>query len=148
MLQLGHWFPVSDGDSRALALMRRHYSFRDRRYIENGPNGRKFMGPGEHMVLLAVDGTALFAWRKEQFRRDGQDGVNCSVFRNEGHALSSDLVREACELAWRRWPGERLYTYVNPQKIRSTNPGYCFQRAGFIPCGISRGKLVILERLP
>jgi hypothetical protein len=42
----------------------------------------------------------------------GQRGVNCAVFRNESSVLSSELIREACGLAWTRWPGERLYTYV------------------------------------
>jgi hypothetical protein len=31
--------------------------------------------------------------------------VNCAVFRNEGPVLSSDLILEAEELAWGRWPG-------------------------------------------
>ena len=37
-------------------------------------------------------------------------------------------------LAWERWPGERLFTYVDPNKVRSFNPGYCFLRAGWDRC--------------
>jgi hypothetical protein len=92
---------------------------------------------------------ALFCWKRYAggVSRDGkQVGVVCSVFRNEGPVLSSLLIREASAHAWERWPGERLYTYVNPAAIRSTNPGYCFKQAGWRPAGTSAdGSLLILE---
>ena len=146
------WFAVSDGDARAYALMRRHYSFRDyrdgRRQDPSYPNRHLFCGPGEKMVLMTTDCMALFVWRKF-ISANGQDGINCAVFRNEGPYLSSSLILEAEELAWVRWPGERLYTYVNPTEIESTNPGFCFQAAGWRKCGITKvNKLVILEKLP
>jgi hypothetical protein len=138
------WLPVKDGDPRALAIMRRHYSWRNYR---DGRLRRLFVGPGEKMVLLTPGSDAVFVWRK--FISDsGQQGVNCAAFRNEGDVLSSDLVRQACELAWQRWPGQRLYTYVNPRKVKSSNPGCCFLKAGWRKCGASKGGLVILEKLP
>lgn len=101
------------------------------------------------MVLISTDGRALFVWRREQYRRDAQEGVNCTVFRNEGEQLSSRLIREAMELAWRRWPGERLFTFVNPRKVQSRNPGYCFLCAGWRRVGRTKEKrLLILEALP
>jgi hypothetical protein len=49
-------------------------------------------------------------------------------------------------IAWQRWPGERLYTYVNPRKVKSENPGYCFKVAGWTTCGTTKWrKLTILE---
>jgi hypothetical protein len=94
---------------------------------------------------MTPDSRAIFVWRRF-IPDDGQQGVNCAVFRNEGYpVLSSVLIREACELAWQRWPGERLYTYVNPRRIKSTNPGCCFKAAGWKRCGVSKGGLVILE---
>jgi len=99
-------------------------------------------------VLVTPDCDALFVWRKF-ISGDGQTGVNCAVFRNEGPIKSSVLIWEACRLAWQRWPGERLYTYVNPRKIRSTNPGCCFLKAGWRKCGITKkNKLLILECIP
>jgi hypothetical protein len=87
-------------------------------------------------------------WRKF-LSADGQQGVNCAVFRNEGAGLSSDLIRAADALADQRWPGERHYTYVNPRAVRSTNPGFCFLQAGWRRCGITKHrKLLILEREP
>lgn len=138
------WVPVPDGDDRARALYLRHYSARQ--YRDRRPR-RKFAGPGRYLVLLTPDGRALFIWRK--FRPlDRQEGVSCAVFHNEGPHRSSDLILQAEEYAWKRWPGERLYTYVNPRRVRSPNPGYCFLAAGWQRCGRTRGGLVVLEKLP
>ena len=125
--------------------MRRHYSAR---HYRDGRNPRLFVGPGEKMVLLTPSCDALFVWRRF-ISGDGQQGVNCAVFRNEGSFLSSDLVREAVDFAWQRWPRERLYTYVADRKIRSVNPGYCFKMAGWTVSGRNKdGRLTILELLP
>ena len=100
------------------------------------------------MVLLTLDCNALFIWRKF-ISLDDQCGVNCAVFRNEGDIISSELIKCACELAWQRWPGERLYTYVNDSKVKSPNPGYCFLCAGWRKCGRNKnGRLTILEVFP
>ena len=136
------WLKVRDGDPTVRLLFDRHYS---RRRYRDGRSPKLFVGPGQKMVLRTVDGLAMFAWRK--FIDDsGQQGVNCAAFRNESPLyLSSDLIRSAVDLAGGRWPGERMYTYVNAQLIRSTNPGYCFKRAGWTPAGVTKGGLVILE---
>ena len=100
------------------------------------------------MVLLTSDGLGLFVWRLTLIRRDGQLGIECSVFRNEGPLLSSDLILEAEELAWQRWPGQRLFTYIWPAKVKSVNSGYCFKCAGWRQCGRNKdGRLIILEKL-
>ena len=146
------WFGVKDGDPRAFALMRQHYSFQPykdgRRQNLNYRNRHLFVGPGGKMVLMTVDCQALFVWRKF-IDKSGQRGVNCAAFHNSGNELSSDLILEAEQLAWGRWPGERLYTYVNAKKIKSDNPGYCFKKAGWQKCGETKvNKLVILEKQP
>jgi hypothetical protein len=136
------WIEVRDGNLTALALFKRHYS----RYVyADGRDPVRFVGPGERMVLLTPCVRALFVWRK--FRSmDEQRGVNCAVFRNEGAGRSSDLIRAAMILAWSRWPAERLYTYVNPRKVRSANPGCCFVHAGWRRCGRTKARdLIVLE---
>ena len=138
------WIPVKDGDVRARGIFNRHYS---RHHYNDGRKPMLFVGPGEKLVLLNSDCTALFIWRK--FIEQGETepkGINCAVFRNESSDLSSELIEAACDVAWQRWPGERLYTYVNSKKIRSTNPGYCFIMAGWHRCGLTKGGLVVLER--
>ena len=82
-----HWLPVKDGDPRAAALYRRHYScyqYADNRRADPSNRNRfLIVGPGEKMVLMTVDCSALFVWRKF-IDKSGQAGVNCAVFRNEG----------------------------------------------------------------
>ena len=143
----GHWLASHRADPRAVSLYARHYSayrYRD------GRRRTRFVGPGESMILLTVNCDALFVWLHNTVERfDKQEGVNCTVFRNESSIRSSDLIREAVSLAWRRWPGKRLFTYVGDAKIRSSNPGYCFQMAGWRKCGRNAdGRLTILEILP
>jgi hypothetical protein len=99
-------------------------------------------------VLLTNDNKALFVWR-DFINDDGNEGINCAVFRNEGPRLSSDLLLEAERIAWQRWPGRRLYTYVSAAAVQSHNPGYCFKKAGWRTCGVTKKKkLLILEKLP
>lgn len=146
-----HWLPVKDGDERATALYRRHYSSKDYAdgRLRDWSNGQRWLvcGPGEKMLLMTAMCDALFVWRK--FIDDsGQTGVNCAVFRNESDVLSSALILEAEQHAWRRWPRERLYTYVNKDAIVSSNPGYCFQMAGWQRCGKTKLGLIVLEKVP
>lgn len=139
-----NWVRVQCTDPRALQLFKRHYSC-----SPNRGNVPRFVGPGEEITLLTKDVKALFVWRKERYRADGQTGINCAVFRNEGSILSSTLIAEADNIAWNRWPGERLFTFVDSKEIDSSNPGYCFQKAGWNKCGVSKmKKLIILEKLP
>lgn len=147
------WLEVKDGNLIARELFRRHYSYNRRRdqmsmWWAKERNRNLIVGPGEKMVLLTVDGGALFAWRK--FKScDGQVGVNCCVFRRESGPQASDMIRAADALAWGRWPGERLYTYVDPDEVESSNPGYCFIMAGYRRCGVTKkNKLLIFEKLP
>ncbi len=118
LLSSAPWVQVKDGNPTAMSIFLRHYTARKNRKLF------QFVGPGEKMVLLTPDARALFVWRK--FVDDAipkQNGVNCAVFRNEGESLSSTLIKSAVDFALARWPGERLYTYVDSRKVRSKNAG-------------------------
>lgn len=144
------WFVVRDGDERALGLYLRHYSAgRARAKLSAHVRGNhaRFVGPGEQMVLMTSCARALFVWRRQQYRADGRKGVECVIFRNEGAGLSSELIAEACDMAWQRWPDDRLWTFVSPTQIRSSNPGFCFKVAGFTYVGVSASGLHVLERV-
>lgn len=137
------WFLSKDGDKTLLALYERHYScyrYRD------GRKRNQFVGPGETIVLRTDAGDAGFVWRK--FIDDsGQHGVNCAFFRNESTHLSSELIRQADAVADFCWPGQRHYTYVDPQKTRrKRDPGRCFVRAGWKRFGQTKSGLIVLER--
>jgi hypothetical protein len=137
------WISVRDGNDTARSIFHEHYSYRP---YADGRKPKLIVGPGQKLVLLWHDAKALFVWRKF-ISGDGQQGVNCSVFRNKGAGRSSDLIRAADAVADARWPGERHYTYVNARKVQSANPGYCFLMAGWRNCGVTKhNRLLILER--
>ena len=139
-----HWWLTKDGDLDCLELYERHYSAY---HYADGRKRRLFVGPGEKLVLRTEHADAMFVWRR--FIDDsGQTGVNCAVFRNEGPILSSRLIQEADAIADCIWPDLRHYTYVKSQAVKSTNAGYCFLKAGWQRCGMTKGGLLIMERLP
>lgn len=142
------WIPVRDGNHTARTIFDRHYS---RQRYRDGREPMQFVGPGFKVVLLTPCARGLFVWRKfidsciDTRTGKPQAGINCSVFRNEGAGLSSDLIRAADAIAFSKWPGERHYTYVDSRRVRSANPGYCFLQAGWQRCGMTKGGLHILE---
>ena len=145
MKRRAQWLEVKDGNAKVREIFNRHYS---RRHYRDGRAPKLFVGPGEKMVLLRSNGKAIFVWRRFK-TQDSQKGVNCAVFRNEGSELSSSLIVEAESLAWQRWPGARLYTYVDARKVKSRNPGFCFKKAGWEPVGVTKKlKLLILAKQP
>ena len=137
-----YWWLTKDGDRSCLALYEAHYSAYQYR---DGRIRKLFGGPGQKIVLRTAAGDAAFLWRKF-IDASGQVGVNCAFFRNEGPHRSSQLVEQADAVADFCWPGERHYTYVSAEKIRSANPGYCFLVAGWRRCGVTQKGLKILER--
>ena len=137
----GYWIPASPADPILAAMYERHYSCRNQTR-----RNMRFIGPGECMVLRTVEYDAMLAWRLSRFRQDGLDGVECTIFRNEGTKLSSALVREAVKWARQRWKFKRLWTFVDPASVRSTNPGACFKHAGWVRTGYTSARgLVELE---
>jgi hypothetical protein len=144
------WVEVLDGDPSGLAIYERHYSARKALARRRERRTKLYVGPGDKMVLLYADARALFVWRRErpEFRRDGQLGVNCAVFRNEGAGVASELILAAERPAWRRWPGERLFTFVDPAEVAGNPPGNVFLRAGWRRAGETALGLHILEKRP
>ena len=135
---MGYWIPASSADPMLSRMYERHYSCKQRKR-----RNVRFVGPGECMVLRTVEWDAMWSWRLSRYRQDGRYGVECSIFRNEGRKLSSDLIREAVTWARKRWPGERLFTFVNAEVVASPNPGACFRHAGWrrLPDTTARGLL-------
>ncbi|MEN6560884.1 MAG: hypothetical protein ABFD52_08935 [Acidobacteriota bacterium] len=111
----------------------------DRHYSRKTPGAPKFSGPGKIIVLRNPEGTWLFVWRNAKYRLDGQEGWECSIFRNESVELSSKIILR-CE----GFVTGRKFTYVDAKKIRSTNPGCCFLQAGWERAGKSRDRGLVL----
>lgn len=140
------WIDRLDGDESCRTIFDRHYS---RRVYRDGRRPKLFVGPGFKRVLMRADGSGLFVWRKF-ISDDGQQGVNCAVFRNEGDEVASVLIQEAVEIARQDWPSERFYTYIDPRKVPATMfrgyPvfGWCFYKAGWKFAGVGKaGKHVL-----
>lgn len=145
------WNEVLDGNATARDIFRRHYSYRPRR---GGRSNELIIGPGFKLVLVSSDGGALCCWRKEKHRTDGNAGVECSIFRRESGELASIMLSKAMARAWERFPGERLFTFVDPRKVEPTmvrgHPvwGFCFYKAGWRYVGLSKKGLHLLEKVP
>lgn len=123
----------------------------DRHYSRRTVGAKQFSYSGRKLVLRDAAGLVVFVWifPDEAMRMDGQQGVNCALFRNESDRRSSDIILEAERMAREKWPwAERFYTYVDPARIRSTNPGCCFKIAGWKFVGKSRaGKHLLVKHL-
>ena len=138
-----HWYLTKDGDEYCRDLFKQHYSYKE---YADCRTQKLFVGPGEKIVLRTWEADAMFVWRK-YINDSGESGINCAVFRNESKTKSSTLIQEADAIAFAIWPNQRHYTYVNAKKIKSTNAGYCFKRAGWRQCGVTKwNKLIILEK--
>jgi len=126
-------------------------SIADRHYNRQKPGTPQFVPPGRCLVLLGNDALWVTSWPYAEYVKHAWAGawIN-SLFRNEGDSLSSDLIRQA--VAVTRWfwqpPPLGLVTFVDAGKIRSTNPGYCYLKAGFRRVGHTRGGLLALQLLP
>jgi hypothetical protein len=127
----GPWTLSHKYDVHGAKLADGHYS---RRKV----GSPQFMPPGETIVLISPG--AVFGWWRPHPRSglkamNGYDGWTCSIFRRIEGPLASDMILDA-ELALEPTQAapcgpSGLLTYVAEGKIRSSNPGYCFQMAGY-----------------
>ena len=125
----------------------------DRHYNRQKIGSPQFVPPGRCIVLINFGHTALWvtSWPFAQYVKHAWAGawVN-SLFRNEGEELSSVLILDAISATRYFWeaPELGLITFVNAKKIKSTNPGYCYLKAGFKRVGKTKGGLDALQMLP
>ena len=141
------WLVVPKFSPAAARLADGHYS---RRKV----GSPQFMPPGQTLVLLTPDARAVFGWWRPDpgsglSSMNGLDGWTCTIFRNTGPHLSSELILAAeYELLRRHDCGpDGLITYVWDAKVRSANPGYCFKVAGWWVTGRSAdGRKTLLQK--
>lgn len=109
-------------------------AFADRHYPRRSRGCGRVGGPMSTLVLVSSDELAAWITAYTVHPDDGLDAWRCTMFRNEGPALSSDLIIEAMAVTAQRWSTpspDGWVTYVDTAKIASANPGYCFKRAGW-----------------
>jgi hypothetical protein len=133
-------------------------------YSRRTPGSKTFTGVGREIVLVTKCGRAVWAcvYQRTPSARGtggsrGRTGTADTksrylwrnmMFRNLGAGLSSTLIADATEETYRQWrarygelPPERLRTEIGVRQIRSPNPGYCYQRAGWERGDTRNGKL-------
>lgn len=130
------WEVTTRSGAAVRALRSRHYS-------TFGSTGRTVGPPGRVLILRTADGLAgwITHWPARALALDGLDAWRCSLFRNEGPRLSSELVLEAEALTRATWgesdewgepaPRDGWITWIDTRKVASPNPGFCFKVAGW-----------------
>ena len=138
------WHRSHRFDHRALPLADRHYS----RQKAGTP---QFVAPGRNLVLLTQSADALWVSLDQKHATHAWPGAwICSLFRNEGCHLSSEMIREAVAATRAQWgdpPRQGFLTFVDPEAVRSQNPGYCFKVAGWETVGNTRKRCLLALRL-
>ncbi|MEX2462042.1 MAG: hypothetical protein WD469_12250 [Paenibacillaceae bacterium] len=139
MPKYGPWMVTHKGDHSCRLLADRHYS---RQHIGHP----MFTRPGKNLVLRTSSGDAVWVtW--SGIRDDGLKAYECTIFRNESGYRSSKLIHHAVAATlgeWGEFPIGGLITYVDANKIKSTNPGFCFKKAGWKHIGESKKRGLIL----
>lgn len=125
-VDVGPWCVRNCSDPAVLGLAREHYS-------RQHPDSLKIGPPGRHLVLVTPCQRAVWDSHWTDFPDDGLRAWRCSMFRNEGAGLSSDLILSAMAFTVERWghAPDGWVTWVDPAEVQSSNPGYCFLRAGW-----------------
>lgn len=120
----------------------------DRHYSRRTVGARQFAYSGRKLVLRNTEGSILWVWMfpDPTLRMDGQTGYNNAIFRNESNRRSSEIILEAEQRAIEYWGANRAYTYIDPLKVKSPNPGYCFKVAGWTFVKVSAGGKHLLEK--
>src|SRR5215471_17118558 len=128
---------------------------RDRHYSTKNPGGRTVGPPGRRLVLISDDEHALWVthWPDPKLVLDRIDALRCTVFRREGRRRerASVLIKAAMALSEEIFGAapQGWVTYVEPGKVRSQDPGYCFKMAGYaLDPTFSSKRLIRLRREP
>lgn len=129
--------------AKAGAHDRRGRELADDHYPRQSHGAPQFVGPGEgRIVLITRDHLSVWAWLRPRYPKDGRDAWRCTIFRRTGGPRASELILDAeralLALGVQRAP-DGLLTYVQPERVRSTNPGCCYLAAGWHRDGWTRG---------
>lgn len=162
------WLVSSSSDPRALAVVDGTGEFTEYgpHYSRRTPGSKTFTGVGQEIVLLHESARAVWACVYQRTptapgsgSSRGRTGATDTrarfiwrnmLFRNLGAGLSSELIISATERTYVEWfkrygviPRERLRTEIGVREIRSSNPGYCYLKAGWEKGPLVRGKLYL-----
>lgn len=160
------WLLSSSSDRRALDIVdgTGRFDGHGPHYSRRTPGSKTFTGVGQEIVLVTDSAVwAVIRQRTPSARGSGASRGRLGVvdpkptyvwrnmlFRNLGDDLSSRLIISALVVTYQEWaikygrlPTEVLRTEIDPTKIRGSNPGCCYKKAGFHNPRIVRGKLYL-----
>lgn len=124
----------------------------DRHYSRQKPGTEQFVRPGSCLVLWQPSALWVTSWQKpEHTDHDWPNAWECTIFRNEGAGLSSDLIRSAVRAT--RWkygdpPSGGMISFVDSDEVGSGKPGYCFECAGWSHVGFTGSGLYVWKLAP
>ena len=142
-----HWYLSHRADPLVKRLADRHYN-------RQNPDSPQFVPSGRCVVLRTALSDAFWvtlAPYAQYVRHRWAGAWTCTAFRNEGSILSSVLISQAVAASLfilKTPPALGFVTFVDPSKVRSSNPGCCFKKAGWQFVGHSKSGLPALQLLP
>lgn len=167
-VRIAMWRLAGSSDPEALSIVdgTGRFAAHGPHYSRRTPGSKTFTGVGQEIVLVTECGRACWAVvRQKTPSARGTGGSRGRVgvadarpryiwrnmlFRNLGAGLSSELIEEATAETYARWverygamPAERLRTEIGIAQVNSTNPGYCYLKAGWVKDRVVRGKLYL-----
>lgn len=158
------WRLSSSSDPAALAIVdgTGRFAGHGPHYSRRTPGSKTFTGCGQEIVLVTECERAVWAVVRQRTPAPRGSGTSRGrisstaptryvwrnmLFRNLGAGLSSDLIQSATTETYRRWterygalPDEQLRTEIGVDAVKSSNPGYCYLRAGWTHDRWARGK--------
>lgn len=142
-----HWIMSHRADPDCVPIADRHYN----RQKVGSP---QFLPPGRCFALKYKENEGVKAlwgpsWPYAEYvRHEWAGSWVCSIFRNESSILSSVLIDEAVRATLFYYgdpPEQGFVTFVNRDKVKPGNPGYCYQKAGWVKVGRTKGGLTALQ---
>ncbi len=128
---------VKPTEDAILEMVRNHYSHKQN--TDDRPRTAKtsktWWSNARLVVFSDPERTLVFAWQwpRDGYRKDGQNGFNNILFHRSKRCpyKASEIILAAVSAAFEHWGENRCYTYVDADKIASSNPGYCYKMAGW-----------------
>ena len=143
------WRLSHRGEPAALKIADKHYS-------RQKPGTPQFVKPGRCIVFMANDHSALWvtSWPYAQYVKHEWAGAwENSLFHRitDSPYLARDLIEQAVAVTRFLYgppPELGIITIIDPRKVRSTNPGYCYQKAGWKRIGTTKAGLPVFGQTP
>lgn len=150
------WEISNRGDQFCREIADRHYN---RQHI----GSPQFVPPGRCLVMKAVTETGVALWVSswpyaEYTHHEWAGAWICTLFRNEGAGIASEMIKEAVAATKYYWgtpPDLGMVTFINKEKVKpimrrgEKHYGYTYEKAGFRLVGETKvNHLLAYQLLP